>query len=197
MNQFYKPDTAATGQLLADVAEKLIACGHEVDVICARSGYNGGAIASPRQETIGGVRVHRVTTTRFGRLHLVGRLFDYLSFYFGAAWRAIVLPRPDLCVSLTTPPFIALIGWVLSKVKRTRSVLWVMDVYPEIAVAYDVLPRKGVLVRLFKRINRLLYRDARAVVSLGEAMTAHLKAIGVPEAKLHTVHNWVPGERLM
>lgn len=36
LNQFYPPDTAATGQLLADVARGLAASGHEVDVICSR-----------------------------------------------------------------------------------------------------------------------------------------------------------------
>ena len=33
LNQFYKPDVAATEQLLPDVAEELAACGHEVDVV--------------------------------------------------------------------------------------------------------------------------------------------------------------------
>jgi hypothetical protein len=42
-----------------------------------------------------------------------------------------------------------------------------------------------------------LYRNAAAVVSLGEVMTEHLTATGVSEDKLYTVHNWVPGERVL
>lgn len=194
LNQFYKPDTAATGQLLADVAERLIACGHDVDVICGGRRYDGDACRSGAVETIGGVRVHHVATTGFGRRRLAGRAIDYLSFYFGAAWRALTLPRPDVCLSLTTPPFIAVIGWLLSKLHGTPSVLWVMDVYPEIAVAYRVLSERSLLRRLLAGLSRRLYRNAAAVISLGEVMTQRLYEAGARAERLYTVHNWVPGE---
>jgi putative colanic acid biosynthesis glycosyltransferase WcaI len=194
LNQFYKPDVAATGQLLADVAEKLAECGHEVDVIYSRRRYDGAAWSAAAVETVEGVHIYRVRTTGFGRHRLAGRALDYLSFYVSAAWRALLLPRPDVCVALTTPPFIAVVAWGLSKLRRTRSVLWVMDVYPEIAAAYGVLQKKSLLYRLFARLNRVLYRNATAVISLGEVMTQRLVATGVPGDRLYTVHNWTPGE---
>lgn len=194
LNQFYRPDTAATGQLLADVAERLVECGHQVDVICGRRRYDGGAWAPTGLETIKGVRVHRVATTGFGRRRLRGWAIDYLSFYVAAAWRALVLPRPDLCVSLTTPPFIALIGLGLSKLRHTRSVLWVMDVYPDMGAAYGIMRRRSLLYSLLARLNRALYRNAEAVISLGEVMTQHLEEAGVSVDRLYTVHNWTPGE---
>jgi len=196
LNQFYKPDTAATGQLLADVAERLVECGHEAHVICGCRRYNGESWAPTKCETINGVRIHRVATTGFGRVRMAGRLIDYVSFYFTAAWRALTLPRPDVCLSLTTPPFIALIGWGLSKLRRTRSVLWVMDVYPEIAVAYHVLPPHCLVYRALTRLNRRLYRNATAVISLGEVMTQRLQEAGAKAEQVYTVHNWVPGEAI-
>jgi hypothetical protein len=194
LNQFYKPDTAATGQLLADLAVTLARRGHEVHVICGRSGYSGGVMTTAGHQIVDGVHVHRVKTTGFGRRRLAGRTVDYLSFYFSAAWRALVLPKPDVCVSLTTPPFISLIGLVLSKVKGTRNVIWVMDMYPEIAAAYEVLSRKTPTYRVLAWLNRILYSNAAAVISLGEVMTERLASQGAPRQCLHTVHNWVPGE---
>lgn len=195
INQFYIPDTAATGQLLADVAESLKAEGHEVHVICSRRCYDGGRTSLVKEEAIHGIRIHRVAAMGFGRRWLAGRALDYLTFYISAAWRALVLPRPDVCVSLTTPPFISMIGLLLSKFKGTRNVIWVMDVYPEIAVAYEILSKRSVLYRLLSRINRALYRNAAAVISLGEVMTDRLESLGAPSDRLHTVHNWVPGEQ--
>ncbi len=194
LNQFYKPDVAATGQLLADLGEALVARGHEVHVVCSRRRYDGGSLTPSATDTIGGVHVHRVLTTGFGRKTMAGRAADYLSFYFSAAWRTLWLPRPDVCLSLTTPPFIALIGLMLGKLRGTRNVLWVMDLYPEIAVAYDLLTDRCPLCRLLRRFNRLLYRNARAVISLGEVMTQRLAAAGAPPERLFTVHNWTPGE---
>ena len=194
INQFYKPDTAATGQLLADVAEELAAHGHDVHVICSRHRYDGGKNDSAAVESTEGLAVHRVFTTRFGRKMLIGRAIDYLSFYVSATWRALVLPKPDVCVSLTTPPFISLIGLMLSKIKGTRNVIWVMDVYPEIAAAYDVLQKKTLLYRVLIRVNKVLYRNAAAVISLGETMTEQLQTLGAASDNIHTVHNWVPGK---
>ena len=194
INQFYKPDTAATGQLLADLAGNLADRGHDVHVICSRNRYDGGNGDSTAAEGEEGVTVHRVFTTRFGRKALPGRTIDYLSFYVSAAARALLLPKPDVCVSLTTPPFVSLIGLMLSKIKGTRNVIWVMDVYPEIAAAYDILPKRALLYRLLTQINKVLYRNAAAVISLGETMTERLESLGAVPENLHTVHNWVPGE---
>ncbi|HPC93809.1 MAG TPA: glycosyltransferase family 4 protein [Sedimentisphaerales bacterium] len=194
LNQFYKPDVAATGQLLADVGEALVARGHEVHVICSRRRYGGGSLTPAADEVLDGVHVHRVLTTGFGRRRLAGRAADYVSFYVSAAWRSLWLARPDVCLSLTTPPFIGLIGLMLGRLRGTRNVLWVMDLYPEIAAAYGLLRQRGRLCRLLGRINRRLYRNAEAVISLGEVMTQRLAAAGVEAGRLHTVHNWTPGE---
>ncbi len=196
LNQFYKPDVAATGQLLADVGEALVARGHEVHVICGRRRYDGGPRTPSVVETLNGVHVHRVRTTGFGRKRLPGRALDYLSFYVSAAWRTLWLPRPDVCLSLTTPPFVSLIGLMLDRLRGTRTVLWIMDIYPEIAVAYDLLSARCSLCRLLTRFNRRLYRNARAVISLGEVMSRRLAAAGVPSDRLYTVHNWTPDEAM-
>lgn len=197
INQFYKPDTAATGQLLADLADSLVERGHDVQVICSCHRYDGGNGASAAVENVDGVMVYRVFATRFSRNKLFGRTVDYLSFFISATFRALILPKPDVCVSLTTPPFISLIGLMLSKLKCTQNVIWMMDVYPEIAVAYDVIRKKGLLYRLLIRLNRVLYRNAAAVISLGETMTDRLQSLGALPENLHTVHNWVPGEELL
>jgi hypothetical protein len=39
LNQFYPPDAAPTGRLLADVARYLAESGHRITVVCGRSRY--------------------------------------------------------------------------------------------------------------------------------------------------------------
>jgi colanic acid biosynthesis glycosyl transferase WcaI len=194
LNQFYIPDTAATGQLLADVAEDLAAQGHQVHVICSRRTYCGGGEVLPAKEVINGVHIHRVGATGFGRGKAIGRILDYLSFYLFAAWRAFVLPQMDVCVALTTPPFIAVIGLMLSRLRGTKVVFWAMDVYPEIAVTFNVLRERCMLRRILSRLSRRVYRTAGAVISLGEVMADRLVEAGAPRDKITVVHNWVPHE---
>ncbi len=194
INQFYKPDVAATGQLLADLAETLAQKGYRVHVLCSRRAYHGGDKVFPAKEIIKGVYVHRVGATGFGRNKPLGRIVDYISFYILAAWRALLLPKMDVCVALTTPPFIALVGLMLHRFKGTQIVLWTMDLYPEVTVAFGVLKKKGFLYRLLAWLSRRLYKSSSGIVSLGEVMTDRLVQAGAPRSKIVTVHNWVPGE---
>ena len=55
MNQFFWPDSAATSQLLTDLAEEMAAKVHEVHVSCAEGGY---AVASSDKGP--DVHIHRV-----------------------------------------------------------------------------------------------------------------------------------------
>lgn len=194
LNQFYPPDVAATGQLLADLAVGLVHKGHEIHVLCSRRVYGGGMEKYPAEQLINGVHIHRVAATGFGRGNIAGRLIDYLSFYVLAAWKALVLPRMNVCVALTTPPFIALCGLMLRLLKGTRLVLWTMDLYPEIAVAYGVLKKGSLLHKCLARVSRWIYHCASIIISLGEVMTEKLVKAGAKEKKIITVHNWVPGE---
>ena len=195
LNQFYPPDVAATGQLLDDLARGLAQRGHEVNVICSRGSYDGGSRKYLRYRQTNGVGVHRVNALSFGRANKMGRLADYLSFYVLALLKAIRFPRADICISLTTPPFIGLIAVLLKRLRGTRFVLWVMDVYPEVAVAYGVIRKRGLLNRLCTGLSRLLYSRAAVIISLGQVMAERLVEAGAKREKIITAHNWAVGEQ--
>lgn len=195
LNQFYPPDTAATGQLLADVAVSLAGDGHDVHVICSAGGYAGGEVTTADGGG-DGIRVHRVGATMFGRMGAFGRLSDWGSYHVLATARALALGRFDVCLALTTPPFIGLTGVVLKRLRRTGLVLWSMDVWPEVATALGTLRPEGLLCRGLGRVSRRLYRECDAIVSLGDSMTRLLAERGADREKVCTVHNWVPGEKV-
>ena len=60
VNQFYRPDVAATGQLLADLAEKLARENHQISVLCSRKSYLGGGKKYQKHQIIENVHIHRV-----------------------------------------------------------------------------------------------------------------------------------------
>lgn len=194
LNQFYRPDTAATGQLLADVGAALARGGHEVHVIASRGAYGGGTQRFPAECVQDGVAVHRVAATGFGRAGLLGRAVDYASFYLLAWRRAMQLPPMDAALCLTTPPMISLVGSALKHRRGTRLIYWPMDLYPEIMVALGMLGADSLPERILRRVSRYLYRRADAVIALGEVMARAERQAGARETTV--VHNWVPGERV-
>ena len=85
INRFFFPDHSATSQMLSGIAFAL-ARERDVSVITSRLRYDNPDALLPRRETIDGVDVVRVATSGFGRAWLLGRAFDYLTFYVSAAW---------------------------------------------------------------------------------------------------------------
>jgi len=192
LNQFYPPDTAATGQLLADVAEHLVSEGHEVHAICSAGLYGGGR---HRAEAVAhGVRVHRLCATAFGRGGALGRLSDWGSFYSLAFTRSTRLGRFHACLALTTPPFIAAVGARLKRLWNTRLVLWAMDLWPDIAEAVGALRPHGAAAAALRGMARRIHATADAVISLGPAMTRRLAETGVDPRTIAEIPNWVPAE---
>src|ERR1700730_16138077 len=89
MNRFFFPDHSATSQILTDLAFHLAGCGTDVSVVTSRQRYDDPHADVPEAESIGGVGIHRISTTRFGRSALIGRGLDYLSFHI-AAYRSVL-----------------------------------------------------------------------------------------------------------
>lgn len=194
VNQFYRPDPAPTGQLLADLAEQLAQRGHEVHVLCSCRCYAGGAVPVADAADGSRIHVHRVGATGFGRRCALHRVCDYASFLALATLRALRLPRMDVCVALTTPPLVGGLGVLLQVLRGTRLVHWTMDLYPEMLVACGRLRPGSWLHGTLAGLSRKLNDAAARVISLGDDMTARLVAAGTDRGKIIAVDNWVPGE---
>jgi hypothetical protein len=89
-----------------------------------------------------------VTTTQFGRSKLVGRAFDYFSFYASARRTLLtVTRRDDLLVAMTDPPLISLVAMEVAWRRRAHLVNWLQDIYPEVAAQLGVPFLKGPALR--------------------------------------------------
>ena len=190
LNQYYPPDACSTGQHAADLGSALAARGHDVHVVCGSRAYGGGATRRVAEARIDGVAVHRVASTGLGRASLLHRVVDCGSLYPRLLQRARRIPSIDVCVALTMPPFVGMVGRAL----RLPLVLWVMDVFEEAVATFGVIREGGIAHRGSRAVARVVYDGATRVVSLGETMTERLVDLGVERGRLVEVHNWMPNE---
>ena len=191
LNQFYPPDVAPTGRYLHNLARELVSRGHQVDVLCSRGRYDDGAPVAPGE--LDGVRIERVAGLAAGSGSLLRRGAGFGWFLVSAAARARRLPRPDLILSLTTPPYVGLLARLLASWRGGRHAHWVMDVYPDVLAAHGLLRRQGLAWRALSALARLSLRESRLVVALGPEMKRSLAACAPPEA-LRALPLWAPFE---
>ena len=190
INQFFWPDTAATGQLLSDLTRVVDPENHFVTVFCGITQYGSVNTGSPPPVEI--VRIGGISFSR-GRLR---RLFSYASFFLGAAVRAVRTPKPDIVLTLTTPPLIALLGTLVKQLRGARHFAWEMDLYPDIAVDLKVLKPYSLTTRLIGSLADFSRQRADGIIALGEDMKARIVARGIPEEKIVVAENWADGDEI-
>jgi glycosyltransferase involved in cell wall biosynthesis len=187
-NRSYWPDTGATGQLLTELAEDLVARhGFEVTVVAGMP-LTTGAARPPTRETRSGVRIVRAAGTSFRAERFAGRVANYLTYFSSAIVAALRLPRQDVVVALTDPPIIGLAA--LAARRRGGFVFFCQDIFPEVARLIEGF-RSPVVEGVLDRVNRTLLARATRVIALGETMKARLvDGKGADPAKVTIIHNW-------
>lgn len=190
LNQFFWPDSAATSQLLTDLARGLAENGHEVYAIAADGGYAPDAAGEAPP-----VRIVRVKALPFVRGKL-GRVLSYGSFYLGAAIEGLRLPRPDLVLTLTTPPLISLLGTLLQRLRGSRHFIWEMDMYPDVAIDLGTFRAGGLLDRVVGALADFSRQRADGIIALGECMRHRLIGRGIDAAKISVAENWADGSAI-
>ncbi len=197
VNRFFFPDHSATSQILSDLAFHLAGGGREVHVVASRQSYDDAKAALPDHEVINDVRVHRVSSTQFGRGALPGRSIDYLSFYRSVRRRLAELARPgDIVIAKTDPPLLSVIAMAPVRRRGACLVNWLQDVYPEAAAVLGVPLMRGPLAASLAAMRNRSLRQAAATVVVGELMARKIEALGVRAAQIHVIANWCNDEEI-
>ena len=198
INRFFHPDHSATSQILADLSFGIAEGGTQVTVITSRLYYDGGNKKLVPQESVAGVDIRRVWTTRFGRSRLNLRAIDYLTFYISSAWALLrIATRDDIIVAMTDPPMLSIIAAPIAKLRGARLVNWLQDLFPEVAEALHAGGKLGrFLFRCLRWLRNLSLRHADMTVAIGELMAKRLLRAGIPSSQICILTNWADCEAL-
>lgn len=181
LNRVYWPSTAATAQLLTDLAEGLAANGWTIHVIA--TGEN------PTRRN--GVTIH---ATRGDEKHggLISRAINYGRYRRQAQRQLATLVQPgDVVVAMTDPPMLGAAVTALARHRGAKLVHWIQDIYPEILAAHLGALATVPLWPLRRQRDRA-WLAAHRCVTLGEDMTRMLESRGVPPSQIAFVPNWAP-----
>jgi glycosyltransferase involved in cell wall biosynthesis len=179
VNRYFHPDHSATSQMLSDLSFHLAERGWTVEVVTSRQRYEDARAKLASRETVNGVNVRRVWSTRFGRGFLPGRAADYATFYVSAFFALLRRGgRGVTIVALTDPPLISVIAALAARLRGATLVNWTQDLFPDVAEALGI---RG--VRLLRGIRDWSLRRAKVNVALADLMAARL-----PHAVV--IHNW-------
>jgi UDP-GlcNAc:undecaprenyl-phosphate GlcNAc-1-phosphate transferase len=191
INRSYWPDCEATGQLLTDLCEDLGKSFH-ISVLAGQPNEN------PQNESFqpsgvqrrNGVEIHRVRHTRFSKRTLPGKALNLTTFLIAATWRSFFIPKHHVVVVETDPFLLALLGWALKRLRGSKLIIYVQDVYPDVAVEIGKV-REGLVTRSVRWLLLRAYHSADRLVVLGHDMRRRLIDHGIPANRFVCIPNWV------
>lgn len=192
VNRVFPPAPGATGELLDELAARLVREGWQVTVLAARP-----AGVSVRSELKNGVRVEWVGGLPFTRASHWKRALSYLSLYPALLWRAWRLPRHAVVVMLTDPPLQLVLGPFIRLFKRSFLVHWAQDIYPEVAEQLGVIRAGGLGARALRRVANFFLRRYDRTVAVGECMKERLVQRGLDAGRVEVIPNWADTESVI
>lgn len=185
--QHFYPEMVSTGMHMTELATRLAELGWQITVLTSKPSWGTddtypGPV--PAEMLYQNVRILRVPTLGSQSGNLVSKTVSAVSFVPSVAW-ALWRRRADYgsLVITTNPPFVGVLGWIVSRVFRRPYLLIVYDVFPEFAISLGVVSAESRLAELWRRTTRLILCEAAATVVIGrdmkklieEKMPAHLR----------------------
>lgn len=181
LTQYYPPETGAPQNRLSDLARRLAARGHDVQVLTALPNYPGDAVLPEYRgrantvEVVDGVRVARVGLLVPRRKTFARRMACYLSFTLNARRHGPRLLAPADVLLMESPPlFLALAAVGLAKALGARLVTNVSDLWPQSAVELGVIG-PGVMLGAALRLEAWMYRRSALVTAQTEGIVEDIQ----------------------
>lgn len=194
LTQWYKPEPTP---LQHELAQSLIARGHEVTVLTGFPNYPSGKLypgykVRPLQhEVMDGVPIVRVPLYPEHSRSAAGRVVNYGSFAASAALLGLrAMPRPDVLFVYHPPLTVGWPAYVLSRFWRAPFVYQIQDMWPETLSATGMLNNPTMLAGV-GNFARWVYDKAAAILVISPGFRRNLLEKGVPDAKIHVISNWV------
>ena len=199
----FAPDTAPTGDVITTIVRGMAERGRRVHVVTALPWYRTHAIEEGwggrlvrREKTPWGsiIRVHPFPGR--SKRNLLRRavgfgLFSILAgvcTLFAGGWSR----RPAAVISMSPPLTLGLTGWLAARLRMTKSVFNIQDVFPDAAVETGAITNARVIAAA-RWLERVRYERSDAVVVLSDDLRDNVTAKIRPHhrSKVTVIPNFV------
>jgi glycosyltransferase involved in cell wall biosynthesis len=192
LTQWFEPEPMIKGIVFAKaLAER----GHDVEVVTGFPNYPLGTlypgyrISLHRREVIDGIVVHRLVLYPSHDGSSIGRMLNYLSFFFSATIFAVFQARrfdviyayPPITVSIAA----AIAGWVANR----PFISDIQDLWPD-AVVKSGMPGTKRMEAVLHVLCNFVYRHAVRIISQSKGIKMRLIERGVDADKIAVIYNW-------
>lgn len=193
MCQFFYPEYITSARLPYQTAVALSNEGYSVDVL---AGYPSEYMIDkdksiPLKEIKNGINITRVKYLQISRAGMLSRLVNYFSIVLSMFLRIFNIKKYESIVVYSNPPILPIVAILANILFDTKIVFVSYDVYPEIAINTDTIPKNGIISTFMNWINKQLFKRATKIVALSNEMKDLLiNKRNIDADKIVVIPNW-------
>ena len=180
LTQYYPPEVGAPQNRLSELAVRLKRNGAEVHVITAmpnypkmevHEGYKGKWRVA---EEIEGIKVTRCWIYVPKSKSILPRLLNYFSFVFSSFWIGLIrMRKSDYLICESPPLFLGITAFMLTRLKRTKMIFNVSDLWPESAEKLGLVKNRF-LLRISTWLEEFLYKRSRLITGQTQGIVSNI-----------------------
>lgn len=163
-----------------------------MEVFTGQPSYAFQQESAPAFEHLGTVKIKRSRVAQLWPQRIRGKAVNGILFMLRAAFYLVRHhQRHDLLLITTAPPFLPILGYLANLWFGTPYICIFYDLYPDIAIELEVIPRRHWLAKVWRAFNREVWRRAQGIVVLSPDMKHRIvEQCPAVEAKVSVIHSW-------
>jgi glycosyltransferase involved in cell wall biosynthesis len=196
LSHYFSPEVNAPASRTHENAKRWVRAGHQVTVLTCVPNHPSGIVYPGYRNKLfqfseeEGIRVLRVKTYLSPNKGFAKRIANYLSYLFSASLFCLLVKDVDLVVSTSPQFFCGLAGYPVSRLRRSKWVLEIRDLWPDSIIAVGALGQRWI-IQFLKALETFMYRRSDHIVALTNAFKNHITSKKVNEEKVAVITNGV------
>jgi glycosyltransferase involved in cell wall biosynthesis len=196
VTQHFPPERGAVRRLY-EFAEFFSRNGHDVSVLTAMPNYPDGIVPDRYKgkfyfrENLNGLEIHRSYVLPASNAQPKKRMLGFLTFLTSSLINSFrIRGKFDIVLASSPPVTSAVIGYLISRLRRSKLVLEIRDLQPQSGEQFGNLKR-SFFTNMIRRVMKMMYRKADHIVCVTEGIKHWLQKNGISEDRLSTVKSGV------
>jgi len=193
VSQYYWPENFK----INDLSEKFVEKGHIVNVLTGKPNYPQGkfyagyGLFSPRKENHKGIHIRRLPLFPRGNASGFRLIVNYFSFVITSCFYMLFHHKKydAILVFATSPVTVAFPAILHRWFHKTKTLLWVLDLWPESVSAAGNIRSKNVH-KLLTKVVRFIYKHVDKILISSRNFRSSIEEKGVPADKIFYAPNW-------
>ncbi len=179
IHQYFATPRGSTGTRSYEFARRWASKGYKVTMLTTGAQLTNQDLAKAKglffkRFTIDGIDVLVLSIPYRQQMGIFKRCLSFLAFLLIASVVVVFMKKVDIIYATSTPLTIGIPAVVAKWFKRKKFIFEVRDQWPETPIEMGII-RNRILIKLLLWLERIIYRNSAAIVTISDAMAEEIK----------------------